>query len=209
DTYDTDRVYAADENIRNSTRSTDFITPKSHASRVFRSAVLQLAQHHPFARKLVNSGRLSVPSFLLHSTLNTPDTAPFQGRMVPGAPVDDAPLVRDGQPTWLLDQLGQGFQLLVFTPDAPLWLTEPGHAASVAVLAQAPIPVQVCPISTQASGAGWCDAAGLAAQRFDAQPGTCVLVRPDQHVAARWRVFDEQAVQAAVSRATAQPLEAA
>nr|MCU0956681.1 FAD-dependent monooxygenase [Hydrogenophaga sp.] len=29
DSYDADRTYAADENIRNSTRSTDFITPKS------------------------------------------------------------------------------------------------------------------------------------------------------------------------------------
>jgi len=47
DTYDADRIYAADENIRNSTRSTDFITPKSKVSRQFRNAALQLARHHP------------------------------------------------------------------------------------------------------------------------------------------------------------------
>ena len=39
----------ADENIRHSTRSTDFITPKSAASRAFRDAVLLLAQDCKFA----------------------------------------------------------------------------------------------------------------------------------------------------------------
>src|SRR5206468_7216878 len=36
DSYNHERVQAADENIRHSTRSTDFITPKSAASRAFR-----------------------------------------------------------------------------------------------------------------------------------------------------------------------------
>ena len=52
---------AADENILNSTRSTDFITPKSETSRLFRNAVLDLSENFEFARPLVNSGRLSVP----------------------------------------------------------------------------------------------------------------------------------------------------
>ena len=38
DSYDAERTFAADENIRHSTRSTDFITPKSEASRAFRDA---------------------------------------------------------------------------------------------------------------------------------------------------------------------------
>ena len=62
ETYNDERLYAADENISNSTRSTDFITPKSQTSRVFRDAVLTLAERHEFARPLVNSGRLSMPS---------------------------------------------------------------------------------------------------------------------------------------------------
>ena len=56
DTYSADRTFAADENLMNSTRSTDFITPKSRVSKVFRNAVLNLAQDHAFARRLVNSG---------------------------------------------------------------------------------------------------------------------------------------------------------
>ncbi|MGI9294490.1 MAG: FAD-dependent monooxygenase, partial [Pseudomonadales bacterium] len=56
-TYDDERLMGANENILNSTRATDFITPKNHISRVFRDATLELAEHYPFARALVNSGR--------------------------------------------------------------------------------------------------------------------------------------------------------
>ena len=46
------------------------------------------------------------------------------------------------------------------------------------------------------------DAAGLLAQRYDARPGTCYLLRPDQHVCARWRRFDAGAVRRACAHAT-------
>jgi 3-(3-hydroxy-phenyl)propionate hydroxylase len=45
------------------------------------------------------------------------------------------------------------------------------------------------------------DSEGLLAARFDAQPGTVYLLRPDQHVAARWRALDVAALQSALSRA--------
>ena len=80
DSYAHEREYAADENIRNSTRATDFITPKSEISRLFRDAVLDWRATTPFARALVNSGRLSVPATLHGSPLNTPDADAFDGR---------------------------------------------------------------------------------------------------------------------------------
>ena len=55
---------AADENLLNTTRSTDFIAPKSATSRTFRDGALALAETEPFARRLVNSGRLSVGHLL-------------------------------------------------------------------------------------------------------------------------------------------------
>jgi 3-(3-hydroxy-phenyl)propionate hydroxylase len=76
DSYSGERVFAADENIMNSTRSTDFITPKSRTSLNFRNAVLTLARDHAFARALVNSGRLSVPSFLTGSRSTPPTVTP-------------------------------------------------------------------------------------------------------------------------------------
>ncbi len=50
------------------------------------------------------------------------------------------------------------------------------------------------------------DVDGLLAARFDARPGTTYLLRPDQHVAARWREFDPMRVKAAWRRATGQEL---
>ena len=104
DSYDEERAHAADENILNSTRSTDFITPKSKASRILRDAVLDLAEHHAFARPMVNSGRLSIPCTYDHLSLNGPDElpgAPTRTRV--GSPCPDAPL-GDGH---LLAKLGR------------------------------------------------------------------------------------------------------
>ena len=196
DSYDTERVYAADENIKNSTRSTDFITPKNTASRAFRDAVLALAVDCPFARRLVNSGRLSVPATLSESPLNTADEDAFAGAMQPGAPCTDAPIVHDGKDGWLLDQLGNDFTLLYFS-DTDLDAGAPANT---------PIPVRMLRVSaTPASdNTVLVDRKGLVASRYDAQPGSCYLIRPDQHVAARWRAFDPSKVRAALAHATAQ-----
>ena len=205
DTYSSERVAAADENLLNSTRSTDFITPKSAVSKDFRNAVLSLAAEFPFARALVNSGRLSVPAHLRDSPLNTPDVDAFGGVMHPGAPAADAPVLRDGAPGWLLRHAGNAFQLLLFV-DAPESLSAATRAA-LAALADAPIPVHTLLISATAGAAPagttlLVDAQGLAARRFDARVGTAYLLRPDQHVAARWRALDAAAVRTAVARAT-------
>jgi 3-(3-hydroxy-phenyl)propionate hydroxylase len=214
DTYDADRVYAADENIRNATRSTDFITPKSAVSKLFRNAALALARSQPFARKLVNSGRLSVPSFLVNSALNTPDADAFAGDMVPGAPLDDAPVRLAGQDGWLLDQLGHRFVLLAFADRADaLDGAQTALQGQSAALAAQGIPIQIIWVVAHdgAAPVGMTllhDRDGLIAQRLDARHGSAYLIRPDQHVAARWRSLDVDALQAALRRATGQALPA-
>lgn len=172
DSYCAERERAADENLLNSTRSTDFITPKSPVSRAFREAVLDLAEDCAFARRLINSGRLSLPTVHDGSPLNTPDQDAFDTPLRPGAPAADAPL--DGG--WLLERLGGRFVLLCFGEG-------PADAAGVEAV--------VVP------------AGGLAARRYDATPGTAYLLRPDQHVAARWRRPDAARIRAALARATA------
>jgi 3-(3-hydroxy-phenyl)propionate hydroxylase len=50
---------------------------------------------------------------------------------------------------------------------------------------------------------GLSDTAGLAAARYDATPGTAYLLRPDGYIAARFRHPTRAAVEAALSRASA------
>ena len=204
DTYGEERGYAADENLMNSTRSTDFITPKSTTSKVFRNAVLQLAAKYPFARALVNSGRLSVPSWLATSSLNTPDGDVFEGQMIPGAPLADAPVEVAGQPGWLLHQLGNRFQLLHYVDDAST--LDEKTSLALAQLAQAAIAIEAIIVAPRGQAPAGLktliDTDGCIAQRYDLRPGTTYLVRPDQHVAARWRALDASKIKAALARAT-------
>jgi 3-(3-hydroxy-phenyl)propionate hydroxylase len=183
DSYASEREAAADENILASTRSTDFITPKSEVSRLFRHAALALAEKHAFARRLVNSGRLSVPATLHGSPLNTPDDAPWPGGLPPGTPAVDAPLGGG----WLLRRLGgKGFTLLCFGA-APAWARG--------------LPLDVVSIGE----GGDDDPAGCAAERYAATPGDAYLIRPDQHVCARWHAPDAARVRAALARAQGMP----
>jgi 3-(3-hydroxy-phenyl)propionate hydroxylase len=212
DTYHLERAYAADENILNSTRSTDFITPKSNTSKLFRNAALSLARHHPFARKLVNSGRLSVPSFITPSPLNTPDADTFAGDMLPGAPMDDAPMQvntqghakANGNATWLLHHLGNRFQCMVYVDDVAQ--IDASTLSALKALQRSSISIDPLVITRQAGHIDGVtvltDAQGLFAKRYDAKAGSTWMVRPDQHVSARWRQFDAQKVQAALQQAT-------
>ncbi|MBV9567117.1 MAG: FAD-dependent monooxygenase, partial [Hyphomicrobiales bacterium] len=77
-TYDLERGQAADDNIRHSTRSTDFIAPHSAAEARLRDATLALARHADFAKRMVNSGRLSTAS-VYATPLSTPDADPWNG----------------------------------------------------------------------------------------------------------------------------------
>ena len=184
DTYDEERAFAADDNLLNSTRSTDFISPKSPASRRYRDAVLELAEDNAFARPLVNSGRLSRPTPYIRSSLNTPDEDDFSGRMRPGTNCDDASVARGGAEGWLLNALGDGFTVLTFGPAPARKVTSGGIGAAVLSV-----------------GEDLVDRAGALAERYDGRAGTTYLIRPDQHVAARWRSFDAAKIERALARA--------
>jgi 3-(3-hydroxy-phenyl)propionate hydroxylase len=106
----------------------------------------------------------------------------FTGKMLPGTNCADAPIERDGKSAWLLEQLGQGFVLLSFGPAQPVTVGN--------------FTAQVLEV-----GKDIIDTKGLLKARYDGQPGTVYLIRPDQHVAARWRQFDAGQVQAAMRRA--------
>ena len=192
ESYDTERVYAAKENLRHSTRSTEFITPKTAVSRAFRNAVLALARDHVFARAYVNSGRLSLPATLHDSPLLPPDHDAFAGPLVPGAPAIDAPVQVGGARGWFLKQLGGDFTLVVFGP----------RSDKAPVALDLPVPLRVVyvlpPDAESATEHCIVDLHGKVAANARATPGACLLFRPDQHLACGWRDFDPQRIRAAV-----------
>lgn len=182
DSYSEERVHGADENILNSTRATDFLTPKTEISKIFRNAVLKLAQAHPFARPLVNSGRLSMPCVYDGLSLNGPDalSGPISSRV--GATCRDAPLGEG----YLLDVLGGEFTVLAINSDAPLIADVDGIAVKT---------VQLDTTRDDPGGA-------ITARYLGDQPGGVYLIRPDQHVVARWAKADVTDIQTAMRIAT-------
>ncbi|MCR9220876.1 MAG: FAD-dependent oxidoreductase [Alphaproteobacteria bacterium] len=206
DSYDVERGLATDENILNSTRSTDFITPKSEVSRDFRDAVLALSERFEFARRLVNSGRLSVPAVLDGSPLNTPDEpgARWPDAARPGAACPDAPIAEAAGASWLLQALAaplvarSGFVLLA-APAAD----DPDGAALDAVCAD-----QTPPVTPLLLGRDVQDCDGLVAARYGLRAGGAYLIRPDQHVAARFARVDRARLAAALARAVGQAADA-
>ncbi len=181
DSYDHERLYGADENILNASRATDFITPKSETSRVFRDAVLDLSETTAFARSLVNSGRLSVPCVYDGSPLNGHDEKGMPDRTRPGAPAVDAP-VGDG---WLIDKLGNRFQLVGIDAELPdsLVLDE--------------FDIGLLEFTTQSQSKH-----PLRERYLGSAKSAVYLMRPDQHVAARWKHFSSEAVRQALRTAT-------
>jgi 3-(3-hydroxy-phenyl)propionate hydroxylase len=186
DSYHTERGAAADENIRESTRSTNFMAPASAQEARLRKAVLSLARETEFGKRMVNGGRLSVPS-IYDSPLSTADRDAWRGGPRPGASMPDAPIERrDGGVMFLTDAFitaGRRFTLIEFCNGAAL---------------EAPDDVGVIRIGGHD---GFSDRAGLAGARYDAEAGAAYLLRPDGYVAARFRHPTRSALDAALARA--------
>lgn len=169
--YDEERIFGADENIRHSSRATAFMTPKTEMEKIFRDSVLELAREHDFARKLVNSGRLSRPCSLAGFSLQT--RAGTGSGFGVGAAMADAP-VENGETGWLLNHAGNGFTVMAVESDLPA--TVPDGVTKLFVTRDR---------SRLANGATTLiDRDGIVAERYGA--GMTYLIRPDQHIAARF-----------------------
>ncbi|WFU72997.1 FAD-dependent oxidoreductase [Bradyrhizobium sp. CB2312] len=183
ESYHVERSFAADENIRESTRSTDFMAPNSHQEARLRKAVLSLAKETEFGKRMVNGGRLSVPCSY-DSPLSSLDTDEWRAGPSPGCSMLDAPVA--GEQAYLTDAFRKGgtdFTLMSFNN---------GAATDV--------PEGLKDIRIGGED-GLADPQGLVAKRYDAGPGAAYLLRPDGYVAARFRHPTREAIAAALSRA--------
>jgi 3-(3-hydroxy-phenyl)propionate hydroxylase len=85
---------------------------------------------------------------------------------------------RNGKFVWLLEAVG-GEETILHVPNG----SPPPRSSRVLILGQ-----------------DLADESGFFNQRFDTSPGSTYLVRPDQHLAARWRHANSSAVESASRR---------
>jgi 3-(3-hydroxy-phenyl)propionate hydroxylase len=114
-TYDAERHYAARDNTENATRSAIFIGPQSDGQRLFRDAILDLAQRHAWARSWVNVGRLSVATAYIGSPLNRSRGEFASALACPGAAAPDG---RFGE-GYFVERLNGEFTVAWFGAEGP------------------------------------------------------------------------------------------
>lgn len=196
DSYSHERLGAARENIAQAAKSTWFMSPPGPGFRLLRDAALTLAAEHPWASALVDP-RQSSAHVYADSPVVLPDETVEDAGVRPGAPLPNAP-ANGGKPGHLHDALPPlGFALLVFVE-----ALGPERAAGLLrAPALAGLPLQAVLVGPERGFAAMpatarrvADADGALAERFAARDFPLYLVRPDEHVAARFRDADAAAV---------------
>ena len=201
--YSSERVGAAREIVEEAGKSTRFMAPPSRGFRLLRDAVLSLSLSQPFVGPLYH-WRTSRPHEYGSSPLNSmgDDNLLFKAGPAHGAP----PLnVRFAPDSYLLDHLGGGFDLLYFTSGKAIAAE---LQAVVAGIRARGIGVRLIAVSSQAAGAiegadlVLDDTEGRCRARYGVMAdGAAYLLRPDQHVCARWMALDANRLQAAFKAA--------
>ncbi|MDP3922781.1 MAG: FAD-dependent monooxygenase, partial [Hydrogenophaga sp.] len=202
--HSAERVGAAREIIEEAGKSVRFMAPPAGGFALLRNAVLSLSLQHAFVRPLYH-WRTSRPHEYTHSALNSrgDDNALFTDGPAHGAPPRNICL---GADDYLLDHLGGGFDLLYFTE------ADAVPAALQAVVAQARargVALRVTAVGARQPVTGadqtLADASGHCRQRYGVRTsGAAYLLRPDQHVCARWLTLDATRLQAALHNALPQ-----
>lgn len=186
--YDAERRAAAGENLRVTTRTMEFLVPRTPRQRARRLESLEAARTHPDPRAIIDSGRLAEPFWYLDSPLTTPagpveDFPRGPGAVrppLPGVLCPDGPCVVDGEPTRLRRLFGRRFVVL----------TQGGRAERLPT----DVPHQIHALES-------IDTDGVLRTALRAGPDTVHIVRPDGHLAAVLPAYDPAAAVAALHRA--------
>lgn len=169
DSYDAERQPAAKQNLEVTSRSARFLAPRSAAEHTLRRAVVALAARYPFARALVNTGRMSVAN-----------AYPASAQLPEGAStVQNLPLHRDdGHRSTLMQMLAEGTECI------GLWREPEREAAAEALAITAALPLRLVAVGGD-SGLPTLRPDDTLTQHLGLDaPGAFVLVRPDAYRAA-------------------------
>lgn len=204
DTYSAERVADARQICVEAERSTRMVAPPTRGFRVMQQAVLSLAQEHEFVRGLLH-WRTSRPIDYADSPLTIVDaTEPaFAAGPPPGAPPRNARLdPAAANSGFLLDAFEPAFQVIVFGDVASLWAPalEDVRALRAKGVAVRLLAVRSDGSSPQGADAVLADPQGHAHQLWGAGDGAVYVLRPDQHVCARWKAGSATRVGQVVER---------
>jgi 3-(3-hydroxy-phenyl)propionate hydroxylase len=201
DSYDLERRQAFDVNAASAIQSTEFMAPPSRGFSLMREAALTLAHHRPAIARLANPRQTTAIGYDA-SPLNSPSDVLPAGP-APGAPLLEAPLRGPQRIGHASDLVGPHWTVLLFAADRPV---PPRLAAGLAGLEQGDPPVRVVEVAAAGSpGAAGrrtrcVDDDGRATAAYGAGDGAVYLLRPDGHVAGRWRLRDDVPLAAALER---------
>ena len=184
DSYSPERRGATLDVFANATKSTRFMTPPTRGWRLAREAALSLSLKHEFPRGLAN------PRQMQPYTYSESRLTPYAGRDAEfaGGPVcgSAAPNAKLGDGSYLLDRAGTGMTAILFCEGPP--------AADQALLLEQLgridkrfVAIVVSPGAAISAANAIADADGEIARLFGAVPGTLYLLRPDLHIAGRWK----------------------
>lgn len=203
DSFSSERVGAAREIVEEAGKSTRFMAPPTRGFRLLRDAVLSLSLTQPFVGPLYH-WRTSRPHEYGSSPLNSVGDVNllFKAGPAHGAPPVN---VRFSAESYLLDHLGGGFDLLYFTDGKAI----PAELCQVVdAVKTRGVGVRLIAISSVSaasiSGADLVldDSDGRCRARYGVMAnGAVYLLRPDQHVCARWMALDANRLQAAFKAA--------
>ncbi|MES2413271.1 MAG: FAD-dependent monooxygenase [Pseudomonadota bacterium] len=183
--YSTERVADARQICVDAGRSTRMVAPPTRGYMVMQQAVLSLALNHEFPRGLLH-WRTSHPIDYASSPLTWTDATEheFAGGPRPGAPARNA-RIGDG---FLLDAVKPAFQVLVFGTDDVQWQAA---REDVFKLREKGLRVRLIAVRTDAGNPAGADAVfydlqGHAKALWGVNGSAIYVLRPDQHVCARW-----------------------
>ena len=205
DSYSHERVAAAHENLSHGTKSTEFMAPPSFAFELMRTAVLGLAARHAGLRSLINPRQTSAIEYR-DSPLNAwpGRSAAFAAGPAPGAVLPECPLtLAGGRAGHLTDLLKPAFVALYFGGQVPAELqtwVQRWRAQGLPVVAR-------CIAAAAGPTADVWDPTGRLVPLLGAESGALLLLRPDGHVLARWRVVPMATVPVEADAALSQLLQ--